>query len=108
MNCPTWRVPRPHRPGNPAVKAPPVPATRFFDNLSYVGNEMVGCFVLDTGSGLICLDNMEPDDALYIEQGNTFSSPTATWITSATPSISGKSTAPSCGCPRRTRYGPKM
>lgn len=69
MNCPTWRVPRPHRPGNPAVKAPPVPATRFFDNLSYVGNEMVGCFVLDTGSGLICLDNMEPDDALYIEQG---------------------------------------
>lgn len=69
MAFPSWRVSRPHRPGTPGVKAPAVPATRFFDNLSFVGNEGVGCFVLATTEGLLCFDNMEPDDAPYIEQG---------------------------------------
>ena len=65
----TWRTVNPHKPGAPGVKAPAVPATRFFDNLSYIGNEGVGCFLLETTDGLVCFDNMEPDDAEYIEQG---------------------------------------
>lgn len=65
----TWRKACPHKPGDPSVKAPAVPATRFFDNLSFIGNELVGCFLLETSDGLICFDNMEPDDAEYIEQG---------------------------------------
>lgn len=65
----SWRAPNPHRPphhqdGKPSggvPELPIIPATRFFDNLSYVGDEFVGCFVLETSEGLILLDCMFPD-----------------------------------------------
>ena len=57
----SWRTPAPHRPlFGQAVE--PFPATRFFDQLSFIGTPNVGCFVLETGEGLILLDCMEPID----------------------------------------------
>ena len=55
----TWRKPNPHKP-NFGEEAANVPATRFFDQLSFIGNNIVGCFVLETSDGFILLDNMEP------------------------------------------------
>ncbi len=48
----TWRKPNPHKP-NFGAEAATVPATRFFDQLSYIGNNIVGCFVLETSDGFI-------------------------------------------------------
>lgn len=54
-----WRV---IPPGPPvALKkgeciAPAIPATRFLDGLSYIGDEFVGCFVLETTNGIIMMD----------------------------------------------------
>ena len=64
-----WRPIRDHRPphhkdGKPTgglPMLPVIPATRFFDNLSYIGDEFVGCFVVETDRGLILLDCMFPD-----------------------------------------------
>lgn len=65
-----WRPVREHKPphhnqaGSPSggiPLLPVVPATRFFDNLSYVGDQFVGCFVIETSEGLILLDAMFPD-----------------------------------------------
>lgn len=64
-----WRPIRDHRPphhqnGKPngeLPKLPIIPATRFFDNLSYIGDEFVGCFVVETSAGLMLLDCMFPD-----------------------------------------------
>lgn len=64
-----WRPIRDHRPphhqnGKPSGELPMlsvIPATRFFDNLSYIGDEFVGCFVLETTGGLMLLDCMFPD-----------------------------------------------
>ncbi len=36
--------------------APLIPATRFLDGLSYIGDEFVGCYVLETSEGLIMFD----------------------------------------------------
>lgn len=68
-NCESWRTSRPHKPNDPGAMRIPFPATKFFDNLSFIGNDFVGCFLLETSEGLIMLDNMEPGDAKYIEQG---------------------------------------
>lgn len=70
-----WRPIRDHRPphmggdGRPSGTLPDVPvipATRFFDHLSYIGDQFVGCFVLETSDGLMLLDclfpDVEPDD----------------------------------------------
>ena len=57
----SWRSPNPHKPLF-GQENPPFPATRFFDQLSYIGNPNVGCFVLETSEGLILLDCMEPLD----------------------------------------------
>ena len=48
-----------------------IPATRFFDQMAVIGDEVVACFVLDTAEGYVLLDCMEPTDrALHmIEQG---------------------------------------
>lgn len=65
-----WRPIRDHRPphldkgGRPDGKlpdAPVIPATRFFDHLSYIGDEFVGCFVVETNQGLMLLDCLFPD-----------------------------------------------
>lgn len=44
-------------------KAEPVvcPATRFFDQLSFIGDEIVGCFALETSAGVVLIDCMNPD-----------------------------------------------
>ncbi len=60
MNQPKpWRI----CPKNPPVQmkkgeniAPLLPATRFLDGLSYIGDEFVGCYVLETREGLIMFD----------------------------------------------------
>ena len=56
-----WRKPQPHRPMF-GQKNEPFPATRFFDQLSFIGDPNVGCFVLETSEGLILLDCMEPGE----------------------------------------------
>lgn len=65
----SWRPARPHKPNNPMDPRTPFPATKFFDNISFIGNDFVGCFVLETSAGLVMFDNMEPTDAEYVEQG---------------------------------------
>ena len=49
---PSWRKPNPHKPVGGPNSDPNdlkrVPATRFFDNLSFIGNESVGCFLIGT------------------------------------------------------------
>lgn len=55
----TWRKPNPHRPLFGRHEGD-TPATKFFDQLSFIGNPDVGCFVLETSEGLILLDCMEP------------------------------------------------
>ena len=62
MAAKTWRKPNPHKP-NFGHGEFAVPATRFFDQLSYIGNNIVGCFVLETSDGFILLDCMEPFDS---------------------------------------------
>jgi len=55
----SWRAKKPHKPMF-GQKVDPVPATRFFDQLSFIGTPNVGCFVLETTGGLVLLDCMEP------------------------------------------------
>ena len=54
-----WRMKKPHKPMF-GIEMAAVPATRFFDQLSFIGTPNVGCFVLETSAGLIMLDCMEP------------------------------------------------
>lgn len=42
------------------VEADPVPPTRFFDQLSCIGDEFVLCFVLETTAGLVLIDCLYP------------------------------------------------
>ena len=55
-----WRKPNPHD-GSNMMKGiyKDVPATRLFDNLWFVGNDMFGAYVLKSSEGLILLDCME-------------------------------------------------
>lgn len=55
----SWRRAAAHKPLF-GQKVEPYPATRFFDQLSFIGTPNVGCFVLETTEGLILLDCMEP------------------------------------------------
>lgn len=47
------------------------PATRFFDQMSFIGDEIVGCFAVETARGIVLLDCMNPDDRCIdiIEKG---------------------------------------
>ena len=63
----SWRKPNPHK-HIPEAGSVDYPATKFFDNLSYIGNSTVGCFLVETSEGLILLDNMRPNNAEYIDQ----------------------------------------
>ncbi len=55
----SWRKPGPITPlFNKEME--PYPATRFFDQLSFIGNANVGCFALETSEGIILIDCMEP------------------------------------------------
>ena len=50
---------------------PIIPATKFFDQLSFIGDEFVGCFLLETTRGLILFDCMNQDErsVSIIEKG---------------------------------------
>lgn len=56
----TWRKPQYVPPF--VMDVPPYPATRFFDQLSYIGDTNVGCFLLETSEGLVLLDCMNADE----------------------------------------------
>ncbi len=63
-----WRQPRPHD-GSNMMKGiyRDVPATRLFDNLWFVGNDMYGAYILKSSEGLIMLDCMEPGLFDYLD-----------------------------------------
>lgn len=67
----TWRKPRNETPDFQKKDLVVCPATRFFDQLSFIGDEIVGCFVLETSEGLVMIDCMNPDQRCIdiIEQG---------------------------------------
>lgn len=67
----TWRTSRMQKPDFDKTDLTVCPATRFFDQLSFIGDEVVGCFVLETSEGLVMLDCMNPDQRSIdiIEQG---------------------------------------
>lgn len=52
-------------------KEPVIPATKFFDQLSFIGDEWVGCFVYETKNGIILIDCMEPKEKhkIVLEDG---------------------------------------
>lgn len=55
----TWRISHQHKPnfGN----ARPYPATWVFDNLAFIGDESVACFLVETDDGLLLIDAMFPE-----------------------------------------------
>lgn len=57
----TWRNPHTIKPDFSKQNLPDFPATKFFDQLSFVGNELVSCFILETAKGYVLLDCMNPD-----------------------------------------------
>lgn len=58
----SWRTPRKEVPDFKKKDIPPYPATRFFDQMSFIGDEIVGCFLVETSEGLLLLDCMNPDE----------------------------------------------
>lgn len=59
--CRSWRPSRPHKPDFMGTTPEPYPATRFFDQLCFIGDAGVACFLLETTDGLVLLDCMNPD-----------------------------------------------
>ena len=57
----TWRKPHTIKPDFSKQNLPDFPATKFIDQLSFVGNELVSCFILETAKGYVLLDCMNPD-----------------------------------------------
>lgn len=57
----SWRKPNPHHP-NFGQEAKVYPATWFFDNVGFIGDEIVSCFLVRTESGLILIDAMFPEE----------------------------------------------
>lgn len=68
--CSNWRKASPHKPER-GEQIAPYPATKFFDQLSFIGNSKYACFVLECSEGLILLDCLTRDPAhiTVIEQG---------------------------------------
>ena len=64
-----WRpappAPKKRKPGGPKpgdyVEMPEIPATRMFNELSFVGDEFVGCHVLETTEGFVLIDALWPE-----------------------------------------------
>lgn len=65
-----WRKASPHKPEQ-GGQLSPYPATKFFDQLSFIGGRKYACFVLECSEGLILLDCLTRDPAhiTVIEQG---------------------------------------
>ena len=64
-----WRPDRDHDAPTPDSGKASFPATKFFDNLAFIGNRNVCCFLVITSEGLLLIDAMWPGDEEYIEQG---------------------------------------
>ena len=63
-----WRKPNPHDGSNMMKKIfREMPATRLFDNVWSIGNDMFGSFLINTSEGLIMLDCMEPGFFDYLD-----------------------------------------
>lgn len=62
----SWRPDRTWRDamrGHPLNQNPePYPATRIFDNLVFIGDETVNCFLMDTSAGPVLIDLMWPGE----------------------------------------------
>lgn len=58
----SWRKPRTEKPDFHKQDLIVCPATRFFDQMSFIGDEVVGCFVIETEKGIVLLDCMNPED----------------------------------------------
>lgn len=67
----SWRTSRTEKPDFQNQNPTLCPATRFFDQLSFIGDEVVGCFVLETAKGPVLLDCMHPEQRCVdmIERG---------------------------------------
>lgn len=63
-----WRKPNPHNGGNMRKGIfKDIPATRLFDNLYFIGNDMFGSYILTTSEGLIMLDCADRGFFGYLE-----------------------------------------
>lgn len=64
----TWRPVRPHSGAN-MIKGifRDIPATRIFDNIYFIGNDMMACYLMDTSDGLLLIDCMDRGFFSYIE-----------------------------------------
>ena len=58
----SWRQNRIYIPDFNNKNYPVIPSTKFFDQLSFIGNEFVGCFLLETHKGLVLFDCMNQDE----------------------------------------------
>ncbi len=67
----SWRSSRTEKPDFHKQEPTLCPATRFFDQMSFIGDEIVGCFVIETKKGIVLLDCMNPDNRCIqiIEKG---------------------------------------
>lgn len=65
-----WRKPNPHD-GENMIKGifKDYPATRMFDNMYFIGNDMMACYLFDTEEGLFMIDCMDQGFFDYIEGG---------------------------------------
>lgn len=67
----SWRKSRIKMPDFSNKQMSIIPATKFFDQLSFIGDEFVGCFLLETNKGLVLFDCMNQDErsVSIIEKG---------------------------------------
>lgn len=67
----SWRISRTLKPNFHKHDVTLCPATKFFDQISFIGDEVVGCFVIETQKGIILLDCMHPEQRCIdlIEKG---------------------------------------
>lgn len=65
-----WRLKRPHS-SDTLISGDfiPYPATRIFDNMYFIGNDAMACYLLDTSDGLVLVDCMDRGLFSYIENG---------------------------------------
>lgn len=63
-----WRSKRPHSGAN-MIKGifRDYPATRIFDNIYFIGNDMMACYLFDTSDGLLMIDCMDRGFFQYID-----------------------------------------
>ena len=67
----SWRPANPHKPNFIDAVPDEYPATRFFDNMSFIGDRGTACFLIETSAGLVLIDCLWPNDRCIdiIERG---------------------------------------